>query len=72
MNCGRKEPGFDAFPEQLFGHNLRMTEFQAALARAQLGRLPEQNARRARNVERFERELAPRARVCGRWRATRA
>ncbi len=57
VNCGRKEPGFDAFPEQLFGHNLRMTEFQAALARAQLERLPEQNARRARNAERFEREL---------------
>ncbi len=58
VNCGRKEPGFDAFPEQLFGHNLRMTELQAALARAQLERLPEQNARRARNVLRFERELA--------------
>ena len=58
VNCGRKEPGFDAFPEQLFGHNLRMTEFQAALARAQLERLPAQNARRARQVERFENEIA--------------
>ncbi len=58
VNCGRKEPGFDAFPEQMLGHNLRMTEFQAAIARAQLERLPEQNARRARKVERFERELA--------------
>jgi len=58
VNCGRKEPGFDAFPEQLFGHNLRMTEFQASVARAQLGRLPEQNARRAPRRERFELEIA--------------
>lgn len=58
VNCGRKEPGFDAFPEQMLGHNLRITEFQAALARAQLERLPGQNARRARQVERFEREIA--------------
>ena len=58
VNCGRKEPGFDAFPEQMLGHNLRMTEFQAAVARAQLERLPGQNARRARQVERFEREIA--------------
>ncbi|MGH2900469.1 MAG: DegT/DnrJ/EryC1/StrS family aminotransferase, partial [Solirubrobacteraceae bacterium] len=26
VNCGRKEPGFDAFPEQMLGYNLRMTE----------------------------------------------
>ena len=58
VNCGRKEPGFDAFPEQMLGQNLRMTEFQAALARAQLERLPEQNARRAQRVLRFEREIA--------------
>jgi L-glutamine:scyllo-inosose aminotransferase len=58
VNCGRKEPGFDAFPEQMLGHNLRMTEFQAGIARAQLARLPEQNARRARQVDRFEREIA--------------
>jgi len=58
VNCGRKEPGFDAFPEQMLGHNLRMTEWQAAIARAQLERLPEQNARRAKRVERFEREIA--------------
>lgn len=58
VNCGRKEPGSDGFPEQMLGHNLRMTEFQAALARAQLLRLPGQNLRRARQVERFEREIA--------------
>ncbi len=58
VNCGRKEPGADAFPEQMLGHNLRMTEWQAALLRAQLERLPEQNARRERNLARFERELS--------------
>ncbi len=58
VNCGRKEPGADGFPEQMLGHNLRMTEWQAAVLRAQLERLPEQNARRERNLARFERELA--------------
>jgi dTDP-4-amino-4,6-dideoxygalactose transaminase len=58
VNCGRKEPGADAFPEQMLGHNLRMTEWQAAMLRAQLERLPEQNARRERNLARFERALA--------------
>ena len=58
VNCGRKEPGADAFPEQMLGHNLRMTEWQAALLRAQLERLPEQSARRERNLARFERALA--------------
>ena len=54
VNCGRKEPGADAFPEQMLGHNLRMTEWQAAVLRAQLERLPEQNARREKNLARFE------------------
>jgi dTDP-4-amino-4,6-dideoxygalactose transaminase len=58
VNCGRKEPGSDAFPEQMLGYNLRMTEWQAAVARTQLVRLPAQNARRALRVERFERGLA--------------
>jgi len=58
VNCGRKEPGADAFPEQMLGHNLRMTEWQAAVLRAQLQRLPEQNARRDGNLARFEREIA--------------
>ena len=58
VNCGRKEPGADAFPERMLGHNLRMTEWQAAILRAQLERLPEQNARRERNLARFERALA--------------
>ena len=58
VNCGRKEPGADGFPEQMLGHNLRMTEWQAALLRAQLERLPEQNARREKNLARFERAIA--------------
>ena len=58
VNCGRKEPGADAFPEQMLGHNLRMTEWQAAVLRAQLERLPGQSERRERNLARLERELA--------------
>jgi L-glutamine:scyllo-inosose aminotransferase len=58
VNCGRKEPGFDGFPERLFGHNLRITEWQAAILAEQLARLPEQHERRARNVARFEAEVA--------------
>ncbi|MFI5315470.1 MAG: DegT/DnrJ/EryC1/StrS family aminotransferase [Myxococcota bacterium] len=58
VNCGRKEPGADGFPEQMLGHNLRMTEWQAAVLRAQLERLPEQSARREQNLARFESELS--------------
>jgi dTDP-4-amino-4,6-dideoxygalactose transaminase len=58
VNCGRKEPGAEAFPERMLGHNLRMTEWQAAVLRAQLERLPEQNARRERNLARLERAVA--------------
>jgi dTDP-4-amino-4,6-dideoxygalactose transaminase len=58
VNCGRKEPGADAFPEQMLGHNLRMTEWQAAVLRAQLERLPEQNERREKNLARLERAVA--------------
>jgi dTDP-4-amino-4,6-dideoxygalactose transaminase len=58
VNCGRKEPGLDGFPERLFGHNLRISEWQAAILSEQLGRLPGQHERRARNVARFEAEIA--------------
>ena len=58
VNCGRKEPGYDAHPERLLGQNARMTEWQAAILRAQLERLPEQHARRAARVERFEGAIA--------------
>jgi dTDP-4-amino-4,6-dideoxygalactose transaminase len=42
----------------MLGHNLRLSEWQAAVLRAQLERLPEQNARREKNLARFERELS--------------
>jgi len=48
-NCGRikDKPWYE---HHLLGSNLRLTEFQAALLSAQLTRLPEQTARRARNA----------------------
>jgi dTDP-4-amino-4,6-dideoxygalactose transaminase len=53
VNCGRRETPRSREVEQMFGHNLRMTEWQAALLREQLRRLPEQNERRRTNVARF-------------------
>jgi dTDP-4-amino-4,6-dideoxygalactose transaminase len=58
VNCGRKESGYDRFPEQMLGTNARMTEWQAAVLREQLRRLPGQNERRAARIERFEKEIA--------------
>jgi L-glutamine:scyllo-inosose aminotransferase len=58
INCGRKEPGYDAFPERMLGTNARMTEWQAAVLREQLRRLPEQHQRRAARIERFEKQIA--------------
>jgi dTDP-4-amino-4,6-dideoxygalactose transaminase len=48
-NCGRLK-GKAWYEHYLLGSNLRLTEFQGALLSAQLTRLPEQNARRARNA----------------------
>jgi L-glutamine:scyllo-inosose aminotransferase len=58
VNCGRKEAGFDAFPERLLGTNARITEWQAAMLSAQLERLDAQHARRAANADAFERAIA--------------
>ncbi len=58
VNCGRKEPGYDGFPERLLGHNARITDWQAAVLREQLRRLPEQHARRSERIALFERERA--------------
>ncbi|MCP4003632.1 MAG: DegT/DnrJ/EryC1/StrS family aminotransferase [bacterium] len=58
VNCGRKEVGYDGFPEQMLGYNLRMTEWQAAALRCQLVRLPNQHRRRQRGVEQLETALA--------------
>ena len=57
VNCGRKEPGYDDFPEQMLGHNLRMTEWQAALLRAQLRRLDAQHERRSERVAQLAGEI---------------
>ncbi len=57
VNCGRKESGYRDFPEQMLGHNLRITEWQSAVLRCQLARLPEQHERRASRIERFEAAL---------------
>jgi dTDP-4-amino-4,6-dideoxygalactose transaminase len=50
VDCGRVRPG-DAPPEAqgVFGWNYRMTEFQAAVLRVQLQRLPEQQRVREAN-----------------------
>ena len=58
VNCGRKEPGYDGFPERMLGHNLRMTEWQAAILREQLRRLPGQHERRERSLARFVAKIA--------------
>jgi dTDP-4-amino-4,6-dideoxygalactose transaminase len=58
VNCGRKEPGYDAFPGRVLGTNARITEWQAAILSAQLERLPAQHARRTANAEAFERAIA--------------
>ena len=58
VNCGRKEAGFDAFPERLLGTNARISEWQAAILTAQLERLDAQHARRAANADAFERAIA--------------
>jgi L-glutamine:scyllo-inosose aminotransferase len=57
VNCGRKDPGYDDFPEQMLGHNLRITEWQAAVLRDQLRRLDDQHDRRAERVAQLEREI---------------
>ena len=53
VNCGRKEPGYDGFPERMLGTNARITEWQAAVLREQLRRLPGQHRRRAARIERL-------------------
>jgi dTDP-4-amino-4,6-dideoxygalactose transaminase len=58
VNCGRKEAGYDSFPGALLGYNYRLTELQAAVLLAQLGRLEEQWAVRQRNMGRLTARLA--------------
>ena len=58
VNCGRKEAGYDRFPERMLGTNARITEWQAAVLREQLRRLPEQQQRRAARTLLFEQGIA--------------
>ena len=55
-NCGRRK-GAAWYDHDYLGSNLRMTEFQAAVLLAQLGRLDKQVARRIANAETLDRAL---------------
>jgi L-glutamine:scyllo-inosose aminotransferase len=59
VNCGRKEPGYDAFSGRVMGKNSRITEWQAALLSAGLERLD------AQTTLREERTAALQARLEG-------
>jgi dTDP-4-amino-4,6-dideoxygalactose transaminase len=58
VDCGRLRPG-DAPPKAqgVFGWNYRMTEFQAAVLRVQLERLPEQVRRREERMAQLDRAV---------------
>jgi dTDP-4-amino-4,6-dideoxygalactose transaminase len=56
-HCGRRKDGA-WYDHDYLGSNLRLTEFQAAILLAQLGRLPEQMARREANAAVLDRALA--------------
>ena len=56
VNCGRASVT-DKFRHRLIGFNYRITEFQAAILRAQLERLPKQAKTRRTNMGYFERRL---------------
>jgi L-glutamine:scyllo-inosose aminotransferase len=58
VNCGRRETEAERGIEPQLGYNLRITELQAALLRAQLVRLPGQHARRERNVAKLAELIA--------------
>ena len=58
VNCGRRDAARCKEVEPMLGHNLRMTEWQAAVLSAQLERLDEQHARRATGVARLREGLA--------------
>jgi len=50
-NCGRKETGYNNFDGELLGWNYRITEWQAAVLTAQLGRFKQQMKTREKNKE---------------------
>jgi dTDP-4-amino-4,6-dideoxygalactose transaminase len=47
INCGRKEPGYDGFEEQLFTGNYRLSDLQVAVLMGQMDRLDEVTRQRA-------------------------
>lgn len=53
VNCGRKQPGYDSFKNDVYSSNFRMTEFQAAVLLAQLKKLPGFTKKRSANVDHF-------------------
>jgi dTDP-4-amino-4,6-dideoxygalactose transaminase len=55
-NCGRRK-GSAWYDHDLLGSNLRLTEFQAAVLLAQLGRLEPQTARRQASAQLLDRAL---------------
>ncbi|SKC72809.1 DegT/DnrJ/EryC1/StrS family aminotransferase [Krasilnikoviella flava] len=57
VNVGRVPDG-GWYEHAAVGYNLRLTEFQGAILRAQLARLPEQQAVRATNAEALHEQLA--------------
>jgi dTDP-4-amino-4,6-dideoxygalactose transaminase len=57
VNCGRKESGYDGFAGRMLGHNFRITEWQAAVLRAQLRRLDEQHERRSLRIAQLEQAI---------------
>jgi len=56
VNCGRASVT-DEFRHRLIGFNYRITEFQAAILRAQLERLPKQAKTRRTNMGYFEKRI---------------
>lgn len=59
INCGRRELSYEDADIAWLGHNYRITEFQAALLRAQLGRLDEQTRRRGARFAALDELLRP-------------
>ncbi|CDZ79566.1 L-glutamine:2-deoxy-scyllo-inosose aminotransferase [Candidatus Rubidus massiliensis] len=58
VNCGRKEPGYNSFSENLFGYNYRISEFQAGVLLAQLKKLSHLTALREKNGKLLSKLLA--------------
>jgi dTDP-4-amino-4,6-dideoxygalactose transaminase len=50
VNCGRKQPGYDSFPELVFSGNYRMSEFQCAILSTRLKALEPERKLREENA----------------------